>query len=159
MMKITDLLAKAQENTGANFIGLLRKEARIRHGMGSKLSDILGWDTIVKSEDGHCYSYYSAQAPLVGTTMPLPTACPLGIVAFNQCKIDIEEAIHIFQTQNGGDHFTQITLSWPLVHPAAIEPYWHFRTNLGNDVAIGGNSGRINAIQAGRIITQMEKQH
>lgn len=101
-MKIADLLGKAQENTGANFIGLLRKEARIKHGIGSQLSDILGWDNIVKAEDGNCYEYYSAQAPLIGTTMPIPVPCPLGIVAFDDCKIDIEEAIKIFHTQNGG---------------------------------------------------------
>ncbi len=158
-MKISELLASAKKETGVNFNGLLRKTARIKHGMGSDLSDVLGWDIVLRSKDGDCYSYYSAQAPLMGTTMAQPVMCPLGIVAFDDYKIGIKEAIQIFHTQNGGDKFTQICLSWPLVHPAAIEPHWHFRTNLGNDVVIGANSGQINWAEARSLTKQMAKQH
>ncbi len=145
-MKIADLLIKAKESSGVKYIGLLRTEARIKHGMGSQLSDILGWDITVKAEDGNCYAYYSAQAPLIGTTMPLPVACPMGIVAFDECKLSLEQVIEVFHSQNGGDHFTQVSLCWPLVHPAAVEPHWYFRTNLGNEVIIGANSGQISGM-------------
>jgi len=141
-----DLLSKAQELSGASFKGLLLKRARVKNGIGSTISDILGWDVILKTEAGVCYEFYVAQAPLIGMTQAQPIACPLGIVAFDSFKIDIEEAIKIFHTQNGGDKFTNVTLSWPLVHPAASEPFWHFRTSLGVDVVIGANSGQINGI-------------
>ncbi len=142
-MKTLELLKQVKEKTGVECIGLERKSARIRHGMGSELKDIMGWDVVVRGKDGSCLEYYVAQAPLIGMTQPQPICCPLGIIAFDGYKIDIEEAIKIFKTQNGGDHFTHITLSWPLVHPEAPEPYWYFRTNLGNNVVIGANSGQI----------------
>ncbi len=143
MSKVKDLLAAAKEKTGETFIGLERKSARIKHGVGSELSDILGWDVIMRESDGTCYGYYVAQPPLIGMTQPQPTSCPLGIAAFDSYKIDIAEAIKIFHSQNGGDKFTEITLSWPLVHPPAPEPYWYFKTTLGNTVVIGANSGQV----------------
>ncbi|MDR3705465.1 MAG: hypothetical protein P4L28_06130 [Paludibacteraceae bacterium] len=142
-MKTEDLLSLAEEKTGAKFIGTLRKTARIRHGIGSSIEDVLGWDTILKAKDGECYEFYAAQAPLIGLTQAQPISCPLGIVAFDSFKIDIKEAIKIFHSQNGGDKFTHITLSWPLVYPEAKEPFWYFRTNLGVEVIIGANSGQI----------------
>ena len=142
-MEVSELLSAVKEKTGIICIGLERKEARIKHGIGSSVKDILGWDVVVRAEDGSCYAYYVAQKPLIGMTHPEPIFCPLGIVAFNGYRIDIEEAIKIFHTQNGGDKFTQVTLCWPLIHPAAPEPYWYFRTNLGNTVVIGANSGQI----------------
>ena len=143
MSDIKDILANAEKQTGIGFIGLERKCARIRNGVGSELKDILGWDVTVRDKDGTCYEYYVAQPPLIGMTQPQPVRCPLGIMPFDSYKIDIEEAIKIFHSQNGGDKFTEITLSWPLVHPQAPEPYWYFRTNLGNNVIIGANSGQI----------------
>ncbi len=142
-MKPSDLSSMLPEQSGTTCIGLERKNARIKNGIGSELHDILGWDVIVRAKDGVCYSFYTAQPPLIGMTQPQPVNCPLGISPFDGYKIEIEEAIKIFKTQNGGDLFTEISLSWPLVHPAAPEPYWHFRTNLGNTVIIGANSGQI----------------
>jgi hypothetical protein len=142
-MKNSEILAKVKEQTGVSCIGLERKTARIKHGIGSDISDILGWDIVVRGADGSCYEYYVAQAPLIGMTQPIPVACPLGIIAFDEYKITIEEAIKIFKSQNGGDKFTDVVLSWPLVHPSAPEPYWYFRTILGNNVVIGANSGQI----------------
>lgn len=142
-MKPSDLLSAVKDSTGVAGIGIERKSARIRNGMGSTIADVLGWDVIVRGEDGSCYEYYVAQPPLIGMTQPQPVACPLGIIAFNSYKIEIKEAIEIFKSQNGGDQFSQITLSWPLTHPAAQEPFWYFRTNLGNTVVIGANSGQI----------------
>jgi hypothetical protein len=143
MSQFEKLLSTVKEKTGVVCIGLERKTARIRHGIGSELKDIMGWDVVVRGEDGSCYEYYVAQPPLIGMTQPQPVKCPLGIVAFDGYKVDIEEAIKIFHTQNGGDKFTDVVLSWPLIHPAAPEPYWYFRTNLGNNVVIGANSGQI----------------
>jgi hypothetical protein len=142
-MKYSDLLSVGKEQTGESFIGIERKYARIRHGIGSEVADVLGWDVIMRGKEGGCYQFYAAQPPLIGMTQPQPVSCPLGIIAFDGFKIDIKEAIKIFKSQNGGDKFTEITLSWPLVHPAAPEPYWYFRTNLGNTVVIGANSGQI----------------
>lgn len=143
-MKTSELLSLAEKNTGVKFIGLLRKTARIKHGIGNSIVDVLGWDVVLRAKDGDCYEYYVAQPPLEGMTQAQPISCPLGLVAFDEYKIDIKEAIKIFHTQNGGDKFTHIALSWPLVHPAAKEPFWHFRTNLGVEVVIGANSGQIN---------------
>ena len=142
-MKTLDLLSQAAETTGETFIGLLRKTARIKLGIGSSVKDILGWDVVLRAKDGDCYGYYAAQPPLVGLTQAQPISCPLGLVTFESFKIDITEAIKIFQSQDGGDKFMDITLSWPLVHPAAKEPFWYFRTNLGVEVIIGADSGLI----------------
>jgi len=146
MSQVKEILAAAEKQTGLGFIGLERKTARIKSGSGSELKDILGWDVLVRGENGACYEYYAAQPPLIGMTQPQPAPCPLGIVAFDGYKIGIEEAIKIFHTQNGGDKFTAITLSWPLVHPAAHEPFWYFRTNPGGTVIIGANSGQIQGV-------------
>jgi len=143
-METSKLLSLAEEKTGVKFIGLLRKTARIKNGMGSSAEAILGWDVVLRAKDGDCYEYYVAQPPLEGMTQAQPISCPLGLVAFDGYKIDIKEAIKIFHTQNGGDKFTHIALSWPLVHPAAKEPFWHFRTNLGVEVVIGAISGQVN---------------
>lgn len=142
-MKNEELIKIAGEHTGISHIGLLKKSARIKQRMGSDVSDILGWDVITKGENQTCYSFYSAQPPLIGLTQPQPVECPVGIIAFDTHKIDIEEAIKIFHTQLGGDKFTQILLCWPLAHPEPPEPYWYFKTNLGTDVVIGANSGQI----------------
>jgi len=143
MPQVKEYLDTAAEKTGVEFIGLERKSGVIKHGMGSSVEDILGWNIIIRDKMGTCYEYYMAQPPLIGLTQPVPTQCPLGIVAFDDYKIDIEEAVKLFHTQNGGDHFTDVSLSWPLTYPEAPEPYWHFRTNLGNNVIIGANSGQI----------------
>jgi hypothetical protein len=142
-METSKLLSLAKEKTGVTFIGLLRKTARIKHGMGSTAKDILGWDVVLRAQDGDCYEYYVAQPPLEGMTQAQPISCPLGLVAFDKYKINIEEAIKIFHSQNCGDKFTHVVLCWPLIHPAAKEPFWYFRTNLGNEVVIGANSGQI----------------
>jgi hypothetical protein len=146
-MKTSDYLKNAHDATGIKFIGLLRKTARIKHGYGSEISDILGWDIILRAEDGHCYEFYAAQQPLKGMTQPQPIMCPLGIVAFDEYKFDIVEAIKIFQSQNGGDKFTNITLCWPITCPAVPEPYWYFRTNLGVEVVIGAYTGQMKLIR------------
>ncbi|NTW69980.1 MAG: hypothetical protein HGB23_09075 [Chlorobiaceae bacterium] len=146
MSKIDHLLGAVEEKTGVASVGLERKNARIKHGIGSTIEDILGWDVITRGKDGSCYEFYSAQPPLIGMTQPQPVNCPLGIVAFDGYKIDIDEAIKIFHSQNGGGKFTEITLSWPLTHPLAKEPHWYFRTNLGNTVVIGANSGQIGGL-------------
>ncbi|WP_428737280.1 hypothetical protein [Sulfurimonas sp.] len=143
MSQIKSYLDAAAEKTGVEFIGLERKDGVIRNGIGSTVEDILGWNIIVRDKDGSCHEYYTARPPLIGMTQPVPIRCPLGIVSFDGYKIDIEEAVKIFHTQNGGDKFVEVSLSWPLTHPEAPEPYWYFRTNLGNNVVIGANSGQI----------------
>jgi hypothetical protein len=142
-MKLSKISAHTEAQAGVVSIGLERKIARIKNNAGKEVTDILGWDIIIRGQDGGCYSYYEAQPPLIGLTQPQPISCPLGIIAFDEYKIDIAEAVKIFHSQNGGDTFIEIALSWPLVHPAAPEPYWYFRTNLGHTVVIGANSGQI----------------
>ena len=141
-MKIENLLNFAKERTGISHYALMWKKARVRNNMGNNLKDILGWDFLTRAENNTCYEFYAAQPPLIGMTQPQPVNCPLGIVPFNKWNINIDQAINIFHQQNGGDYFTEVTLSWPLVHPEANEPYWHFRTNLGNIVVIGANTGQ-----------------
>jgi len=143
MSQIENLLAAVKEKSGITGTGLEKQCARIRHGVGSELKDILGWDVIIRSDDGSCYKFYAAQPPLIGMNYPLPFKCPLGIVPFDDYKIEIDDAIKIFHSQKGDDKFTAISLSWPLTYPEAPEPFWYFRTNLGNTVVIGAVSGQI----------------
>lgn len=140
-MKINDILKTTAEKIGTPIYGLERKTARIRNGIGTEVSDILGWDVITRAKNNHCYENYVAQPPFLGITQPTPVPCPLGIIPFNTYKVGILEAVQLFHEQNGGGAFTEITLCWPLTHPATPEPYWYFRTNLGNDVIIGANTG------------------
>ncbi|MFA8298777.1 MAG: hypothetical protein ACEPOV_01300 [Hyphomicrobiales bacterium] len=151
-MEIKTLLSEAKVQIGVTCIGLETKTARIKYGIGSSISDILGWDVTIRGEDGVCYKYYTAQPPLIGCTHAEPCACPLGIAPFDGYEIDIEEAIDIFHTQNGGDKFTQVSLAWPLTYPHTPEPYWYFRTNLGGTVVIGANSGKINGFPVNRLL-------
>lgn len=140
-MDLKDLLDKGSAALGGKPIaGLLFKQARINNGKGTEVKDILGWDCIVRAEDGTCYSFYVAQPPNIGMTKPVQIQCPLGIQVFDSYKIDIEEAIKILNKRDCGDTFVDIKLSWPLV-PDCKEPYWHFRLTLGNEVSIGANTG------------------
>lgn len=125
---------------GVTFEGYLSKKARIKNGAGKSVSDILGWDCVVRTHDGACHRFYVAQPPLKGLTQWEPIECPLGVQIFSSYKIDIEQAIKILNSRDCGDTFTNIELYWPLV-PDCKEPYWHFRLIFGNEVVIGANSG------------------
>ncbi|MDD3042099.1 MAG: hypothetical protein PHW56_04035 [Methanosarcinaceae archaeon] len=125
------------------FKGLMLKEARIKNGAGSSPEDVLGWDYMFRTNEGVCYKYYAAQPPLLGMTQPVPVPCPLGIQTFDSYEIDFKKAIEILNSMNCGDVFVAMTLSWALT-PECTEPYWHIRTTLGSDIAIGANSGKPN---------------
>ncbi len=142
-MDLSKVSAHLKKTAGVHGVGIERKTARIRNGAGKEVTDILGWDVIIRAEDGECYSYYEAQPPLIGLTQAEPIMCPLGIIPFITYKIDIAKAIEIFKGQNGGDIFVSIVLSKPLVNPPATEPFWYFRTNLGNTIVIGADSGHM----------------
>ncbi len=139
-MDLKDLLNKASTSlNGKPMAGLLFKKARINNGKGREVGDILGWDCIVRAEDGTCFSFYVAQSH-IGMTKPVQIPCPLGIRIISSYKIDIEDAIKILNKKDCGDTFVDVELSWPLV-PDCNEPYWHFRMTIGNEVFIGANSG------------------
>jgi hypothetical protein len=141
MVDLKDLLDKVSAHLdGKKAAGLLFKEARINDGNGKQVKDILGWDCIVRAEDGTCYKYYVAQPPLIGMTKPIQIQCPLGASIIHSYKIDIEEAIKILDKGPCGDTFVEIRLSRPLV-PDCKEPYWHFRLLHGVEVSIGANTG------------------
>ena len=123
------------------FKGLMTKTARIKNGVGTKSSDILGWDYLFRATDGTCYIFYAAQPPLMGATQAVPVICPRGIRAFDSYEVDFKKAIEILNTINCGNTFVAMSLSWPLV-PECKEPYWSIRTSLGNDVVIGANTGK-----------------
>jgi len=123
------------------FKGLMVKTARIKNGVGTKSSDILGWDYLFRATDGTCYTFYAAQPPLIGMTQAVPVVCPLGLRTFDSYDVDFKKAIEILNTMNCGNMFVAMSLSWPLTLTCE-EPYWHIRTSIGNDVEIGANSGK-----------------
>lgn len=124
-----------------NFEGLLSKVAHIKNGAGTKLSDILGWDYLVRADNGVCYRFYAAQPPLIGMTQPEITECPLGIQVIDHCDTTIEQVIEILSTVSKSP-FVNIELYWPLT-PECEEPYWCIRTTSGSYIVIGANSGKI----------------
>lgn len=144
MSEIKDLMsqATAQVGEGVEFKGLMSKVARIRHSAGESPQDILGWDYILRAQDGTCYQFYAAQPPLVGMTQPEPVPCPLGVRAFDHYEVDFARAIAIWHDSGMkcGDTFVAMQLGWPLT-PECKEPSWHIRTSVGSDVVVGANSG------------------
>lgn len=120
------------------FKGLLSQVAHIKDGAGKELSDILGWDYLVRADNG-CYKYYEAQPPLIGRTQPKATKCPCGIQVIDSYEIGIEKVIEILSTVSN-DAFVNIELYWPLT-PECKEPCWQIRTTSGSYIAIGANSG------------------
>ncbi|MDY0388637.1 MAG: hypothetical protein RBT65_16245, partial [Methanolobus sp.] len=140
-MDLKDLLnGVSTALNGKSIAGLLSKQALINNGKGTEVKDILGWNCIVRAEDGTCFSFYVAQPPKIGMTKPVQIPCPLGIRIIPSYKIGIEEAIKILNERDCGDTFVDVNLYWPLV-PDCNEPYWHFRLTLGNEVFIGANTG------------------
>ena len=135
-------LISKDSNEGVTMLGLMVQSARIKHKAGTSVKDIIGWDYIIKGKDGVCYSFYCAVL-FPGMTQPQPIPCPLGIQAFDHYEVDIEKAIGILDSIDCGDVFTSVTLSWALI-PSANEPMWHFRTSIGNDIAIGAFTGNVN---------------
>ncbi len=121
--------------------GLLSKTAKIKEGGARSISDILGWDYVIKV-DSTCYSFYAAQPPIIGMTEPVEIACPLGIRDIISYAVDAPQAIKILQSMRCGDTIAEMSLSWPLV-PGADEPIWHIRTTIGNYVSIGANTGNV----------------
>jgi len=123
--------------------GLISKVARINNSEGKTAKDVLGWDVTYRADDGKCYSYYSAQAPMIGLTRAMEVDCPLGVQAFDSYMVDYEGAIAIMQSMNCGDTFVNMSLSWPLT-PEVKEPQWHIKTSIGNDIVIGANCSQAN---------------
>lgn len=142
MTKLKETLQKVAASLGdtVSLKGLLLQKARIKQGAGKSAADVLGWDYIVHDNNGVCYSYYAAQPPLIGMTQPVPVPCPLGLRVFDTYEVDFKKAIDIMHSMNCGDTFVDMSLSWPLT-PECKEPLWHIRTNLGNQIIIGANSG------------------
>lgn len=133
--------ANVQVGKAVKFKGLMTKKARIKHNAGTSAKDVLGWDYVFRADDGTCYSFYAAQPPLIGMTQPVPIGCLLGVRVFDTYKVDFSQALDIMHTMKCGDTFVAMSLSWALV-PECTEPYWHIRTSIGNDIAIGANSGK-----------------
>jgi putative hemolysin len=121
--------------------GLISKVARINNSAGQSAEDVLGWDVTYRGEDGKCYSYYVAQAPLVGMTEPVEVPCLLGVQAFDSYTLDFEEAIAAMKSMRCGSTFVELSLSWPLTSEVE-EPEWHITTDIGNEILIGANSGK-----------------
>lgn len=120
------------------FEGLISKTARINNSAGQSAEDVLGWDVVYMGEDGKCYSYYAAQAPLEGMTEPVEVECPMGLRVFDSYMLDYEDAIAAMKSMRCGWIFVELSLYWPLT-PEVEEPEWHLKTNLGNEIVIGAN--------------------
>ncbi|MGD0278126.1 MAG: hypothetical protein ABSC11_02340 [Smithella sp.] len=149
MSHFEDLVSQVAKSSGVKIIGLMRQVAKIKNGSGKDASDVLGFDYVIKDDAGTCYEYYAAEPPLIGMSHPMPIPCPLGIVAFNGYKITYKDAIALFKKANCGDHFTNMSLAWPLTHPETKEPFWHIRSNLGFDFVVGAISGQVGTEKEG----------
>lgn len=123
------------------FEGLISKVARINNSEGKTAADVLGWDVTYRGEDEKCYSYYVAQAPLVGMTEPVVVQCPLGVQAFDRYIVDYDDAIAVMQMMDCGDTFVELTLSWPLT-PEVEEPQWRIKTSIGTEIVVGAYCGQ-----------------
>ncbi len=142
-MNTKDILEKASKKVGEDvkLEGLMRKIGRLKKSSAKLAIDVLGFDYIVHW-DNSCYEFYAANPPLIGITQPVPVPCPYGIAIFNEYKIDYKKAVDIFLKGNWGDSFTSISLSKPL-HPDVEEPYWYFLSNIGVQVMIGADTGKV----------------
>jgi hypothetical protein len=141
MIDIPDFIKKAIE-TGKGkieFKGLISKTALI-HGIGASYKDVFGWKIVFRHE-GKCYEFYCAQYPLIGCTRAQEIHCRLGIRAFDSYKVDFKKALEELNKRDCGNKFVSLKLYWPLV-PDCEEPYWYIRTDLGNQIAVGANSGK-----------------
>ncbi len=123
------------------FAGLISKVSRINNSEGKTAADVLGWDVTYRGEDEKCYTYYVAQAPLIGMTEPVEVPCLLGVQSFDSYMVSFEDAIAIMQSMNCGDTFVNMSLSMPLT-PAVNEPMWRITTSIGNEIVIGANCGK-----------------
>jgi len=123
------------------FEGLISKVARINNSAGKTAEDVLGWDVTYRGEDGKCYRYYVAQAPLIGMTEPVEVMCLLGVQAFDRYMVDFEDAIAVMQSMDCGDTFVNMSLSMPLT-PAVDETMWRIKTSIGNEIGIGAKCGK-----------------
>ena len=141
MKDIPDVIKKAIESKEGKveFKGLMTLKARIK-GIGESYKDVLGWDVLCRW-DGKCYEFYCAQYPLVGMTQAEEVTCPLGIQSFDSYKVDFKEALEKMKEMDCGDKFVGMRLYWPLT-PDSVEPNWYIRTNLGNQIVVGANSGK-----------------
>jgi hypothetical protein len=142
MSHFEDMIDHVSKKTNVKIIGLMRQVARIKNGIGKDVSDVLGFDYVIKDSNGTCLEYYAAEPPLIGMTQPVPIPCPLGIIAFDGYKVTYKDAIEIFKKANCGDSFVAISLAWPLTYPEVKEPFWHIRSNLGYDFIVGAMSGQ-----------------
>ena len=104
-------------------------------------SEVVGFNYISRC-GGHCFSYYAANPPLIGMSTPMPQECPLGLQAIGEYKIDYKDVFKIVHSINCGSGIVDLSLSWPLT-PDCAEPVWHVRTDLGNELSIGANSGKV----------------
>lgn len=136
MADIENEVTKVREGA---LLGLLSKKAHIKNNEGKVLSDILGWECILHTDDKVCYQFYESLDTLC-TTELVPIESPVGARIFSTYEINIEEALEILNSMNCGDTFVDIELYWPLT-PECDEPYWHMITTLGNYIIIGANSG------------------
>jgi hypothetical protein len=86
MSHFENLVSQVSKNSGVKIISLMRQTARIKHGIGTDASDVLGFNYVVKDDSGTCHEYYAAEPPLIGMSHPMPISCPLGIIAFTDIK-------------------------------------------------------------------------
>ncbi len=121
--------------------GLISKVARINNSAGQSAEDVLGWDVTERGADGKCYTYYVAQAPMIGMTPNVEVDRPAGLLPFDRYMVDYEEAIAAMKSMRCGSTFVELSLFWPST-PEAEEPEWHIKTDIGNEIVIGANSGK-----------------
>lgn len=136
--------SKEKTNRYYQLKGLLKKSGRLKNNYAKAPGDISGFDYIIHGKhEGHCYQYFVGSPPLDGMTQAESVPCPVGIEIFNSFKIGYREAIQIFHSGNWGDSFSSIILSKPESYPPSNEPFWNILSNLGLQVIIGANSGKI----------------
>ena len=101
----------------------------------------LNWElNTYKKINGTCYSYYAAQEPLEGMTMPVEIKCPIGVQVITEYNVSAQQAIDAVMSMDCGDAVVEMSLFWPMVPDT--EPTWQILTNIGCHISIPAISGK-----------------
>jgi len=141
MIEYYNYIYKTIENNFC-FKGLIYKTAHLRTNLSNKFEDIIGWNFIMKTEN-KCYSFYQGENPVRISSKPRVIECPKGINTIENYKIDIKQAINLFNSISDKLQYIDISL-FKLIDET--EAKWHFRTNSKLEIVIGANTGTIQEI-------------
>lgn len=123
------------------FKGLLRKTAKLRFPTINKFDDILGFEYVAYFEDEY-YQFFVTNLAELGLTKPTRIEPLDTLLTFPGYKVSSKEAVDIFNSGIWGGRFSSMELCLPK-NRDNFEPYWFMLSDLGIQVIIGANSGKV----------------